>query len=336
MKIQDRFFKFLKKIEGEVGIEIEVEGEHIPKINNEIWRTEEDGSLKSIENCEYVLNNPVKRYEIDKVIKNLTDIWKDNNTVIHESHRAGIHVHINVRDLTLDEVIAFALSYYIVEDILIDFCGEDRVGNLFCLRSSDAEWVLIHLKHCLETDKIKELKTDAIRYSSLNYKALLQYGSLEFRGMRSTRKLLYLKKWVKLLLALKDYSIGKNPKDIIFEYSIKGAKGFYQDIFGGDNAIIKFKDEFENSMSDGIRRIQDIAYCKKWDNEKKFELKDKDCKIILPELNWKPKRKPIKKEDDTPKAKGIKGIKLDKKFIFDIEQLIQDPFKPNNIVIDDI
>ena len=47
----------VRRQQGEVGIEVEVEGRHLDFHGNENWRTDGDGSLRG-NSCEYVLKAP--------------------------------------------------------------------------------------------------------------------------------------------------------------------------------------------------------------------------------------------------------------------------------------
>ena len=108
-------------VEGEVGIEIEVEGQDLPHVVSRYWRTERDGSLKAAEAFEYVLKRPVPRADVKKVLTSLEKKWKSNNAIINDSFRAGVHVHINVRDLTTTQMVTFATLYYIFEETLLNY-----------------------------------------------------------------------------------------------------------------------------------------------------------------------------------------------------------------------
>ena len=263
--IKDKLFGG-QGLKGEVGIEIEVEGVHLPHVDSKYWRTEHDGSLKAAEAYEYVLKAPVERDEVNKALASLEKVWKEDKAIINDSFRAGIHVHVNVRDLSVNEMVTFAVLYYIFEDILLKWCGDERVGNHFCLGSKDAEYVLFELEKAIVSGRLENLHSDRIRYSSLNFKALPQYGSLEFRGMRSTKDMAVIEDWVGMLLALKDYAIkaGK-PSTIVEEFSLKGTGVLAREVFKG--TALKVKQDWKDSMYEGLRRVQSVAYCADWDKE---------------------------------------------------------------------
>src|SRR3546814_18812942 len=92
--------------------------------------------------------------------------------------------------LTMTQLYSFMTVYLILENVLVGWCGHSRCGNLFCLRASDAEWLLTSIRAAAEGRTFKHsLHSDNLRYASMNVKALGDYGSLEFRAMRGTREM---------------------------------------------------------------------------------------------------------------------------------------------------
>lgn len=164
---------------GDVGIEIEVEGDNLPR-PDEYWRCERDGSLRG-ESMEYVLEEPLKLPKALDALAHLDACYIRGNTNVHESVRAGVHIHINVQKLTVVELFSFMTAYLILEDLLIKYCGEYREGNLFCLRTRDAEFLLHTLEGVASKKNYEAFSSDMLRYASMNVCSLWRYGSLEFR-----------------------------------------------------------------------------------------------------------------------------------------------------------
>lgn len=200
-----------------VGLEVEIEGEQLPFIDTHNWRTDRDGSLKTDEAFEYVLKNPISYAKTDAVLDELKKIL-DYNSLVYDSERAGVHVHINMQRDTVESVIAFACTYYLFEEVLLNFCGEKRSGNLFCLRLKDAEAPLDYLERFSTTHSLGALSSDKIRYASLNLSALPKYGSLEFRGMRSTPDFSQLKLWVRMLIKLRSFARRVKKPEALCKY----------------------------------------------------------------------------------------------------------------------
>lgn len=246
----------VEPLAGEVGIEVEIEGNDLPRRigDNNLWRTTEDGSLRG-ENREFVLRTPVTRDYVRAALDKLREGLVDSEVV--PSNRCGVHVHVNCQELEVDQVVSFITTYMCFEEVLVKWCGQERVGNLFCLRVSDAGGLIRHIKRFIDTKNVRILGTDRIRYASMNLKALAAYGSLEFRAMRSDLTPGVIETWVEMLLAVKDYAVDKVPMDIISEFSMKGPQDFFNDVLG------QFREQLNPTNEDltiGMRNAQEIAF----------------------------------------------------------------------------
>jgi len=243
--------------EGEIGIEIEAEGVGLARIRvPRGWRLEGDGSLRD-NGVEYVLRQPVRRERVFPKCKDLLRAIEQEGAEVEYTGRAGVHVHVNVQELTMTQTYNFICAYMIFEDILLDFCGDDRVGNLFCLRVRDAEALVDKLREALQEDNFMLFNDNEYRYAGINITALGKYGSLEFRAMRSTVDPDVIDQWVKILCALKDWAIRfDNPVQIIEALSMVGPAALFREVFGPDSAL-KYD---EGAMYDGVRQAQYVAY----------------------------------------------------------------------------
>lgn len=248
------------------GVEIEVEGNNLPPtLDRDIWRVEQDGSLKAAEAWEYVTPGPLSMEGVKSSLDYLAGQYKRCGSKVDESIRAGVHVHMNVQDWNIKQVVTFSTIYYILEDILMKHCGENREGNLFCLRARDAEFVLFRLLRSLKERNLKYLKDDIIRYSSLNYCSLFKYGSVEFRGMRGTGDLDAIYEWVEIINELRESSLKfDTPVDVVSTMSGDGELQFLNRVLPTKGHLFKGND-IEQSIQESTRRIQMIAYGVNWD-----------------------------------------------------------------------
>ena len=262
------YMPFLKKQEGDVGIEIEVEGVNLPR---EVagWRVEEDGSLRG-ENCEYVLPRPLPQDRIRTALKRLSVDMRQSGATVLDTGYAGIHIHINAQQLTVTQVCTFAFLYYAIEDLCLHFCGEDRKGNLFCLSAGVAPYPLKALEEALHHTDFRHLRNDKLRYASLNWKALSEYGSLEFRGMRSTLDIEVIEAWVGLLLELRKTAIEiDNPQRVVEMYSELRGEGFVKAVLPTYHAVLQYDGDVNRAVERGVRSIQKVAYTVDWERFKK-------------------------------------------------------------------
>lgn len=247
-----------------VGIEIETEGKRLPEVVNKFWRSDVDNSLRG-ESWEYVLRAPVHKDKIDEVLTDLKSQWERAESVVKDSPNAGVHVHINVSDLTVTELFNFLSLYLVLEEILIDKCGPDRIGNLFCLRSSDAEYLLLMLQKSIQNTDLDILHTDELRYAAVNVKALGDYGSIEFRAWPSNGDLDGVAWWAKCLSHLKQVARDTdNPSQVVADISLQTPRVFFNSIMKEYAEGIEWKEAYNKAMMDGVRRVQQFAFEGAW------------------------------------------------------------------------
>lgn len=256
--------KYITK--GVIGVEVEVEGSNLPA-HVEGWRLEHDGSLR--EGIEYVFVKPMSVEQGMSTLDNLAVAFKENNSEVPESVRAGVHVHINVQDMDVVQLFTFITCYLVLEDTLIKYCGENRQGNLFCLRATDAQFLPFILHEVIRNKELYRLHHDDLRYASINLKALGEYGSLEFRAMRSTPDIEAIKTWVNMLLSIKEASTSfKNPKEVMYSMSMEGQREFAARCLGEYIGLVD-SPLLGKEVSNCARNIQMVAFATDWE---KFKL----------------------------------------------------------------
>ncbi len=265
-KFSDIFkIPFIPRI-NEIGLEIEIEGKKLLGIDSVYWISERDGSLRGEETIEYVLRKPIRLNQVRPVLRILKKELKQNKTIIEVSDRCSAHVHINIQHMLEKEVFIFILLYLIVEEILIAYCGEGRIGNLFCLRAKDAEVLIDRLIKIKRRGTFKGLQRRDFRYSAINLEALLKFGSLEFRALKTPKELLDIAKWVDIIYQIKKASFFfKKEEELITAFSFLGEEIFLEKVFGDSYQILKKKNikNIEQKIYRGIRLIQDVVYAPK-------------------------------------------------------------------------
>lgn len=249
---------------GDIGIEIEVEGELLPPAVG-LWRRERDNSLRGADTAEYVLTKPVPVNNVARELAILKDAFKAYGSIFNESPRAGVHVHVNVCDLTFKQVITMVCAYIILEEFFIRFCDKSRDGNLFCLPSYSASALLSQIRKTCEKDDVHIMNTDDIRYASINVNSLFKYGSVEFRSLESTYNFDKIEKWCKMLyqlkLAAQKYD---SPSDLLMSFSKHDYVPMVMSIMGDyADAFLKHEDLLQ-VVRNGILRAQDIAFSRDW------------------------------------------------------------------------
>lgn len=262
----------LRPTSGEVGLEIECEGNKFSKDPPYVvkpWKYVKDGSLRGHDNAEYIFKEPLKFEEVEPAVRDLWDMFKRDGTILDESNRTSVHVHMNAQNFYINRLCSFLALYICVEDILTEWCGDHRVGNLFCLRTSDAPAILTTLKSFFRDGGHSSIP-DHYHYAGLNASALFKFGSIEIRSLRGCTDPETIIQWVKILERIYKLSADfEDPRDVCTGFSGEGAFGFLQTILGDNyNAVrsgISYTDqEIFDSMLEGVRRAQEICYCRDW------------------------------------------------------------------------
>lgn len=252
------------KTNGDVGVEIECEandGPYFPSHDLPVpWVATHDGSLRGV-SVEYVMSKPLSTNKVGPALKELSEEITRTGTNFKYSFRAGVHVHINCQELTPQQVLIFACLYYSLEDVLVEWCGEDRIGNLFCLRLRDAEGLLPYVGDCFKKNKLANLGSNRIRYASLNYCSLVKFGSLEFRAMATTRDFSKIDTWAKILMRLKEESLKFGSIHSILEkFSMSSPEQWCEEILGPHYEEVKEQKDIDFKVWGGIRLAQDLLF----------------------------------------------------------------------------
>lgn len=264
-------------VSGTFGVEIEVECPHGNYFNPEkYWTRTRDGSLEN--GMEYVLSSPL---DLDSCKRALMYFTREKNKAgldIQKSVRCGVHVHANVQEFTMPQLFNFIVLTTIFEGVLVNYCGESRRGNLFCLGHREAEFQNYALRRFLDSPLPAALTNDDLRYSFLNITSLPKFGSLEFRAMRTPHgrgAMMRVLDWVKIINDLRESALRfPDPINIVQNFSGNSCEDFLQDVFPNTHQLLNFPD-LQAEMTECMRYAQDLAYhVENWDKFNKKSQKN--------------------------------------------------------------
>lgn len=266
--------KSLPNYRGRVGIEIEVE--RIAQMidigataNPPTWEIKGDGSLRNggVEFVSHALTN-------EQVLDSIASVYAwfaVNKAAPDFSWRTSVHVHLDVRHLTLSQLQNLLLLYILFEEALFEFASPDRrEQNIFCtpLTRTHYESLSMLLNEGSARDRDTFLRAWRVcagafgKYSALNINHISDFGTVEFRHLRGDTSPSQLGDWTALIMQL-----GKAASEVDREWINQNIKElnttsdyrrFSEEIFG--NILIGglIHRPFQRQLSDGVTVAKQI------------------------------------------------------------------------------
>lgn len=190
-----------------VGLEVEIENVlHIdPNLTLGFWRVEEDGSLRNNGREFKTLALPLTFVE-----HALTQLSKGVNANVDFSIRTSVHVHQDVRGLTMNQLICLMLAYTSIENLLFKYAGNNRRNSIYCVPLVDTD---LFTWFSSKEDIVKTLTRISgvwTKYTAFNLLPIQTFGTVEYRHMPGTLDVKRLLVWVDLLSRLKLFAM-KTP-----------------------------------------------------------------------------------------------------------------------------
>jgi len=215
------------------GLELETENVQ-PKYSTDVvkyenyCKAEVDNSLRN-HGIEFI-TVPLKAYQIEHALDQLHSIW--NVSKLEWSSRTSTHVHVNARDLDLNQILNFVLIYCAVEKLLFNWVGKDRDKNIFCIPLYKTRYN--HAIGNLSLDPVNVIH-NWNKYTALNLLPLEQHGTLEFRHLYGTWDKKIIITWTNLISCIKKYAKNittHNLKEEIFSLNTTSDyEGFVRNVF---------------------------------------------------------------------------------------------------------
>jgi hypothetical protein len=269
-----------RKKNGHVGIEVEVETARAGLPREKLgpyWYFERDGSLRGADSGEYILVKPINFTDVPKAVNGLWDRLRETNVELTDSNRTSVHVHLNVLPFFQNRLTSLIALWYTFEEILTAWCGDDRQGNLFCLRAKDGPAIVTSIKHYIESKGTAPLSTQTHHYAAFNASSIWEIGSVEIRTLRGVTTPEPIIEWVRILQKLYDASERyPDPRTLLETFSIDGPMDFFRKTFAEEaetilNGVELDTDAMRSSMYEGMRYAQDVIYARDWTNFKPKE-----------------------------------------------------------------
>lgn len=321
-----------------IGIEIEVERiassvHHVLTPEQkypglDLWQQTGDNSLKE-QGVEFV-SRPLKGRMIEVALNALNNFLVKENPAHNFSSRCGTHIHVDFREMTMEEVIKFVLLYSLVEGAFYHFAGKDRIGNAFCVPITHAPFKQ-HLPEIYHAYKHEDLAqvidyiTRWSKYTGLNLRPLSNLGTVEFRHYGGTADITFLIGQINSIL-----NIRKRAKEMSMEQVIHLIKTI--------NTSSLFRSTFSDIL--GIPFNIDDATLKKITERSVLSLKQVICHEDFISVHTKmDSEAPLFKHKLIGKISYVGELKQQMKHLLkagdtqinkSIQKLIKSKIKPNN------
>lgn len=178
------------------------------------WALVYDGSLRNY-GVEYVLRRPLS---LEDSVQALEQLFSSVVNPDREySNRTSVHVHVNVQDLTEDQILALYVLSGAVEPLMQRMVRAERHTNLFCLPIHMCSTAISHVTNAYSDRANSARFCDSLtgigKYSSVNTGRLVDLGTIEYRAMHGTDDVQLLSDWLIVLRNLR--SMAESCSDVL-------------------------------------------------------------------------------------------------------------------------
>ena len=241
-----------------IGAEIELEHVHLKHLPHSTWKMIEDGSLK-IDGQEFV-TIPIQFKFLEVELHRLFD-----GLTAKATPRCSVHIHINARDFTINELKNFMCLYMVFERSLYNFSG-NRIDNNFCTPLSYYPQIVKEFMACLDENIFlpKWYKYFGFNISPLFGGESQPLGTIEFRHMEGSTDIPRILNWINLIVSLK-ISAKKLTYNEICEHikTMNTTSGYYwlaEQVFKDHTKLITTQPTFKDDVEHCITIAKDILF----------------------------------------------------------------------------
>lgn len=256
-----------------IGVEVELENAAHIQRGFIGWEAHRDGSLRN-NGMEFIFDGPVGGKEAYDRLINFQQIIE--NPLVNRgvmpicAVRSSVHVHVNVNDLTPQQIGSMLGLYIVFETpIFKTFAPERAAGNHFCRPFKDClemSQVFYWLKRDWSTFENNINSPRIGRYCALNLKAMFKFGSIEFRHHGGEWRSDKLIQWINTCLSFKRAAhLNINFVNDFFKNSAIGYEGSLRQYFPRDvvdRVLAHYKNDINALNKDvavGVVALQNLV-----------------------------------------------------------------------------
>ena len=237
-------------VTGPVYVGIELEFSNVVHYEHGLlwWSWHSDGSIRGERTGELVLCVPTHPRGLDRALAEYRECVAQHVT-INES--CGVHVHVDVCDLTFEELRGVLLLYSVLERTLYKYCGGSRENNNFCVPLGECGDRLSWFRGGISIN-------NDLRYCGLNIAAVRKFGSIEFRMHPGCTSPTRIGAWVGICARIKEFGRTCTPESIY--NMLYGSSGTFLTETMGRHAGHLLPCVSTNDLVDGAREGKEIYY----------------------------------------------------------------------------
>jgi hypothetical protein len=251
-----------------VGIEIEMEEVERDTLKTlaatGFWQVKSDTSLRG--NSGELVSVPLFGSDLRQALSDVTNVFRRTKKPTF-NRRTSLHIHMDVMDMSPQELIRFFLLYCAFERTLFTLCDETRQNNPYCLpvwRSENTKQEMALIIEGIEDGSKRAtqmLLSRWAKYNALNLNNITGIGTVEFRHMHGTINATEITQWIMMLMSIKKFAKTQMKSYNDFPEIVSGF--LPQDYLGAvftDAAIVERlqSPQLADDLLRGVRCAQDI------------------------------------------------------------------------------
>lgn len=247
-----------------IGLELELENihENLEHLQGEVspyWNAVEDGSLRN-GGREFVFASPMFGRDILDAFEVLDSLFINHEIAPELSRRTSMHVHLDVRDLSPDQLLTFLLVYLLCEPVFFNVVSPERKYNPYCSPLAEMRPYLRGIAHAFRggDENFNFLFSHSFsagtKYTALNVLPVSSQGSVEFRHHQGASTLDEALPFINMCLAIKRWVVNNDVLTVNELDRIANGRidDFVASVFTGLNVDVR---NLPYALYDNVARI---------------------------------------------------------------------------------
>lgn len=251
-----------------VGIEVEVENAR-GMDSSHFWSCITDHSLRN-HGAELVMRAPLGGADLRNALNDLRGTLRKHPN-LHCSERTSLHVHIDVRDLSLVQVRNILATYTATEAALYKMSGKSRYDNIYCPGITSALAQIGVMRRVMSDYTFEGGVYDWCKYTGINLHSISERGSIEFRSHEGTTDVRRIMQWTNILLTLVEYAISQPSPESILADANKGASVLLTKVYGRFANLLAGDGEYEQYYKNNLTNLIDLLDAEEFEFTKSTE-----------------------------------------------------------------